>query len=290
MAGSPLVTVGLPVFNGEAFLDNAIRAILEQDVAELSLIISDNCSTDATQAICKRYAEQDQRVRYVRQQANLGPLPNFVFVLEQAETEYFMWAAADDRWSPDFIRLNLDFLRSHPEYVGSICPTHFEDGEPDPVRVGDGLLDSATFPERLLTFLAAGIHGNSAFYSLFRRDRLLRALKPIAWYLGFDWTVMLRLAKQGPLARLNDGWLVRGAKGMSSDPKLLSMSRSKAIHWLLPFQDYSMVVLRLIDGLDRKTRRAAIQRLVILNGVMFRRQAIAELRMLRARLRGRFGN
>jgi hypothetical protein len=152
------------------------------------------------------------------------------------------------------------------------------------VVVGDGLLGSATFSERVLTFLTARIHCNSGFYSLYRREPLLRALKPIAWYLGFDWTVMLRVASQGPLARIEDGWLLRGARGMSSDPKLLSQSRSKAIHWVLPFQDFSAVVLRLMQNFDRKTRRAVMWQLATTNAVMFRRQAIAETRMLRDRL------
>ncbi len=100
---APRVSIGLPVYNGEATLAMAIEALLSQTVSDLELIISDNASTDGTEAICRDFAARDTRVRYFRQQANLGSVANFGFVLELAAGEYFMWAAHDDLKSPDFV-------------------------------------------------------------------------------------------------------------------------------------------------------------------------------------------
>lgn len=100
---TPLVSIGMPVFNGEKYIEEAIRSLLEQSYRNFELIISDNASNDATQDLCRVYAESDSRIRYIRQIENIGPLANFQFVLSEASGQYFMWAAHDDRWHPHFI-------------------------------------------------------------------------------------------------------------------------------------------------------------------------------------------
>lgn len=73
----PEISVGLPVFSGERYLDEAIQSILAQTVTDLELVICDNASTDRTEAICRSYAESDDRIRYVRNPFNIGPNRNF---------------------------------------------------------------------------------------------------------------------------------------------------------------------------------------------------------------------
>jgi glycosyltransferase involved in cell wall biosynthesis len=94
----PKVSIGLPVYNGELFLKTAIDSLLNQSYSNFELIISDNNSTDSTQRICQEYAKNDDRIRYIKQEKNIGPYPNFYFVLSQSKGKYFMWAAADDFW------------------------------------------------------------------------------------------------------------------------------------------------------------------------------------------------
>lgn len=100
----PAVTIGMPVYNGEKYICEALDTLLAQTFTDFELIISDNDSTDATESICRNYAEQDPRIRYVRQLKNLGALPNFQFVLNEARGAYFMWAAYDDKWDKDWVR------------------------------------------------------------------------------------------------------------------------------------------------------------------------------------------
>ena len=92
----PLVTVGMPVYNGEKFIREALDALLAQTYTDFELIISDNASTDGTEASCRGYAGRDSRIRYVRQSENRGLIANFQFLLDEAAGKYFMWAAADD--------------------------------------------------------------------------------------------------------------------------------------------------------------------------------------------------
>ncbi len=100
----PQVSIGMPVYNGELFIRSALESLLAQTYTDFELIISDNASTDDTATICRDYASKDARIRYVRQAENRGAAANFQFVLDEAVGEYFMWAAADDCWSPDWLK------------------------------------------------------------------------------------------------------------------------------------------------------------------------------------------
>ncbi|MCG2775340.1 MAG: glycosyltransferase family 2 protein [Desulfobacterales bacterium] len=106
----PKVSIGMPVYNGEPFIYKALDSLLAQTYTDFELIISDNASTDATLDICKEYAEKDSRISYIRQPRNMGVLFNFNFVLDQARSEYFMWAAADDVWDQNCIMKWLSVL------------------------------------------------------------------------------------------------------------------------------------------------------------------------------------
>lgn len=112
-----LISVGMPVYNGDAFLKDALNSLLAQTYSNLEIIISDNCSTDKTRQICLEYEAKDSRIRYVRQAQNIGATANFNYVLRQARGEYFMWAAHDDRWSPNYVgllhaRISNDYVLS----------------------------------------------------------------------------------------------------------------------------------------------------------------------------------
>lgn len=98
----------MPVFNGENFIIEALESLLNQTHTEFELIISDNGSTDKTESICKAYMKKDARILYTRHSANRGPLENFKYVLNESSCEYFMWAAADDVWDPNWIKNLLD--------------------------------------------------------------------------------------------------------------------------------------------------------------------------------------
>jgi glycosyltransferase involved in cell wall biosynthesis len=99
----PKVATGMPVWNGEKFVSEAIESILAQTYGDFELVISDNASTDATAEICHDYAKQDARIRYIRQKTNIGAAPNYNEVFRHSSGQYFKWAAHDDVLAPEFI-------------------------------------------------------------------------------------------------------------------------------------------------------------------------------------------
>lgn len=113
----PKVSIGLPVFDGENFLEAAIASILAQTFTDFELIISDNASTDRTEAICRAFAAKDARIRYVRQPQNRGGAWNFRHVFEISRGAYFKWAGHDDVIAPEFLMECVAVLDNDPGCV-----------------------------------------------------------------------------------------------------------------------------------------------------------------------------
>lgn len=113
----PRVSIGLPVYNGERLLRQALDAILAQTFEDFELIISDNASTDSTPEICKAYAAKDPRVKYFRNDHNIGISRNFNRTFELSSGEYFKWSAHDDLMAPDFLEKCVEVLDRDPTVV-----------------------------------------------------------------------------------------------------------------------------------------------------------------------------
>jgi len=113
----PRVSIGLPVFDGEAFLEAALDSVLAQTFRDFELILSDNGSTDRTPEMGRAYAARDPRVRYERSDENRGAAWNFNRVVEMARGEYFKWVAHDDACAPAFIERCVEVLDADPEVV-----------------------------------------------------------------------------------------------------------------------------------------------------------------------------
>ncbi len=136
----PLVTVGIPVYNGKRFLNAALDSILTQTYSNLEIIICDNASTDGTAEICERYAAKDHRIQYHRNEENLGAARNYNLTVERASGKYFKWAAYDDLCAPTFIERCVAMLEREPgvtlaypktlviDEQGRIINDAFEDG------------------------------------------------------------------------------------------------------------------------------------------------------------------
>lgn len=113
----PLVSIGVPVYNGEKYLAEALDSILAQTFTDFEVIISDNASTDATATICERYRAADPRIRVYRNQVNLGAAPNYNRVFELSTGKYFKWADYDDVLEPDFLQRCVEVLNINPLVV-----------------------------------------------------------------------------------------------------------------------------------------------------------------------------
>lgn len=135
----PKVSVGMPVYNGEAFLEAAIESLLAQTFTDFELVISDNASTDRTEEICRAFAARDSRVRYDRLDENLGAVPNFNRVFELSRAEYFKWAAADDVCAPTFLERLVEVLDARLEIAWCHSRSTHIDSAGEPLTDADAV-------------------------------------------------------------------------------------------------------------------------------------------------------
>jgi glycosyltransferase involved in cell wall biosynthesis len=125
----PELTIGLGAYNNARFLGGALEALLSQTFKDFELVISDNASTDETLEIIKKFADNDSRIRVFRQSENIGLVKNFNFLRKQARGEFFMWAACDDRWAPNYVETILSGLEKDPSIVLGFSPFQYVDEE-----------------------------------------------------------------------------------------------------------------------------------------------------------------
>jgi glycosyltransferase involved in cell wall biosynthesis/O-antigen/teichoic acid export membrane protein len=135
----PLVSIGMPTYNRAHFLAQAIDSVLAQAYSNFEIIISDNASPDNTEAICREYVRRDPRIRYMRQESNVGPARNFEEVLRPARGEYFAWLADDDWLERSFIQTLLSELAAHPDAV--LCTPGIREVDADGKALRDLLLE-----------------------------------------------------------------------------------------------------------------------------------------------------
>lgn len=137
----PRVSIGLPVYNGEAYLRIAIEALLAQTYQDFEFIIADNASTDKTEQICREYAALDKRIRYHRNEKNIGAPRNFNLAFELSHGEYLKWATSDDYVAPEMIEKCVDVLDKNPDVVLCFPNAKLIDAEGNFLANYDDVLD-----------------------------------------------------------------------------------------------------------------------------------------------------
>lgn len=115
-ASGPCVNIGVPVLNGQRTLARTLSSLLSQDYENFRIIVTDNESTDLTASIAEEFCALDSRVEYHR--FRRGPVEeSFARSLRLADSDLFMWAAADDFWSPPFLQSCLQELAPDTAFV-----------------------------------------------------------------------------------------------------------------------------------------------------------------------------
>lgn len=196
-AGKPRVTVGIPVYNGERFLSQAIDSILAQSFEELEVVVSDNASTDRTPEICRAYAASDPRVRYTRNATNLGVARNYSLLVRHAHGEYFKWCSANDLCAPRFVGTCVGILDRHPDVALCYPRTRLiEFDSSEGVDYVDGLHLMEASPSARWWRLVRDIRLNNALNGVFRLA-VLRKTSLHGDYPGADLNLMAEVVLRG---------------------------------------------------------------------------------------------
>jgi glycosyltransferase involved in cell wall biosynthesis len=202
---NPRVSVGLPVYNGQRFIERTLDLILSQDYEDFELIISDNASVDKTEDICRRYAEMDSRIRYSRFQQNTRVANNFNQVFKLSRGKYFKWAAYDDECHPTFLRRCVEVLESAPDSVAMVYPrAELIDDEGEILRKGLDRIGSRDLrPHCRLAWVLRSLSFCDPLFGLIKA-KFLRKTQLIGPFFASDYVILGELAMLGEIWELDE--------------------------------------------------------------------------------------
>lgn len=197
MTHTPRLSIGLPVYNGENYLEQALDDLLDQSYEDFELVISDNASTDRTDEICRTYADKDDRIRYHRQRVNTGAAENHNFVFRQSRGELFKWASHDDLYGRDLLLRCVEALDANPHVILAHSWQAIVGAEGEILQRVEYPLhtDAPTAPARFRSMLFTV--GGDDFYGVIRAD-VLRRTRLQESYHHADRTIVSDLALRGP--------------------------------------------------------------------------------------------
>jgi len=263
---SPDVSIGLPVFNGEQSIRKTIESVLSQTFRNFELIISDNASTDSTYEICKEFERKDKRVRCIQQKNNMGPWWNFNFVLKEAKCNYFVWIAADDQISNNYLESNLEIIKKNKNCIGSVGKTNYFGGYIEELEIVSNdsfgrkinkkirrwlasfFIDSfqGTYNEKIrmaLKWTGAGLF----IYGVFRTD-IFRKSMPKEKFFALESVFLLNLIKYGDIILNNDAsmekFVGKGVTSASGIFHLLEFYETNFLTRIFPYLPFTIWILK----------------------------------------------
>ena len=236
----PKVSIGMPVYNGERFLGEALDSMLSQTYSDFELIISDNASTDNTDEICISYAKKDKRIRYYRNEKNLGAAWNYNRVFILSKGEYFKWATHDDICNSNFLCRCVKILDEKPSAILSFSKTVIIDENGNRVKIYDDKLNlnSPDPVRRFKGFIFRSAGECNAVFGLIRSS-LLEKTPLIGNYNGSDIILLANLALLGKFYEISEELFYRrdhpGTSGRANP------TASKEAAWFDPMKKSKIV-------------------------------------------------
>lgn len=215
MTHPPLVSIGVPVYNGEQCIKNALESLVTQSYRNLEIIISDNASTDLTAEICREFVARDPRVRYQRNVVNIGLTANFRKVLNLATGEFFTWACADDIRPPDAVEnLVAAFLRN-PHAVMSHGPVIAAPRDVT-IEISNKMDLAITNAAQRVRIFTKNLRHNAILYGLYRRRELREA--GFGDHYGQDYLLCLQMCLAGQVAYVESPMIIYREKNPLPSP------------------------------------------------------------------------
>ncbi len=221
----PLVSVGVPVYNGGKVLRRALDSILSQDYSRVEIIVSDNASTDETEEICKEFSTKDNRISYYRSEKNMGVVWNFNSLVKFSKGKYFMWLSCDDFCAPDYLSKCVALLEANEKAVLCHSFTSAFFGDVDNVLATFTLdsMEGIIRPQkRFITALknppAIAMNG------LIRTEILKTCVRPMENYIGSDIVLILELSLYGEFVQVPEILFWRSGKTILSSPQKIYSS------------------------------------------------------------------
>lgn len=202
MTDQPIITVGIPLYNEEKYLASTIESVLNQSLKNISVIISDNCSTDRSYEIAQSYAGKDGRIRAYRHEENKGIPYNFTFALMKAETKYFIWLGAHDMMTPEYLKTGVEYLEKNENVLMVYPDAEWIDQENKFIsKLEEDIQTTGLSKKDALNKIINNTDSGVAVHSIFVTEALKKI--PFGMDVGGEILIFFIMAVYGEIARLN---------------------------------------------------------------------------------------
>ena len=196
---SPRVTIGLPVYNGEKYIDQALNSLRGQTMQDFELLISDNASTDRTVEICQEHAASDSRIQVFQSAKNAGAARNFNHLVGRARAPYFKWAAHDDICAANYLSSCVQVLDADTAAVTCHSASACIDAHNNVLHVYDKELSfDHDSPHQRFQAIINRPHFCLMVFGLIRTE-ILKRTALIGPYVGSDRNLLAELGLYGKL-------------------------------------------------------------------------------------------
>lgn len=197
------VGIGLPVYNNAKHLTKTLDSLLNQSYENITIYLSDDCSDDGTDQICRAYAEREPRIKYSRNKRNIGAIGNHAKVLSLASTEYFMFARGHEILSPDLVKNCVEILEEDEEVVLAFATPKWIDDE-DKVISGKSISYFDTRGSDVVKRCALVFWGSfECFYGL-TRTKVMKSIRALEQIISSDYITLLEMALRGSFAHVSN--------------------------------------------------------------------------------------
>jgi glycosyltransferase involved in cell wall biosynthesis len=197
---SPLVSIGIPTYNGAKRIIATIKSIVNQGYPNLEIIISDNCSSDNTEEVCVELSKTNPSIKYFRQKENIGIIGNYKYVLSKASGELYMWVADDDSLEPGILKKYVDFLTSHNDYLLVSGQIRYWTGNKAEFVEKDLSMEQSSCYRRVIGYYNKVVQG-AMYYGLMSRQMATKL--PLQNRMGEDWHFVAKVALMGKIKMLD---------------------------------------------------------------------------------------
>ncbi|HEX2525698.1 MAG TPA: glycosyltransferase, partial [Geminicoccus sp.] len=184
-------------------VQEAIQSVQAQTMTDLELVISDNASTDRTGMICQDLAAADPRIRYFRNERNLGAGANYNIAFAKSRGTYFKWLAHDDRIKPGYLAATVAALDAAPDAVLCNTVVDYIGSQGQHIGLYDSGLSAADHPRPSHRFATMILMSHSCvdFFGVCRRDALVDSMLHGPFH-GADRAFLAQMALRGRLLQV----------------------------------------------------------------------------------------
>ncbi len=296
MDAQPLVTVGIPVYNAADSLETVVRSAMANPTERLEILIVDNASTDETEEIGRALAAEDPRVRYERNEVNVGQNGNFTRVFQLARGRWLRWLGDGDTLSEKYVETCLASVDGRPDVsaVTTVIEYVFDDGSTKVERY-DGRRPDGSDPIDRLDAMLALLTGSPFWvdpvYSLIRREALSRSklMSPIRFS---DEVVACELALWGPYLHVDEVLATRSWAMPPQGTRALrhaGVDRGRIADWFMAAVQRPLMIadvwraIGLTEGITAGDSARAVGTLARYSGRLVRRRVRGKLQRMRGR-------